>query len=214
MVDCPRPAICFTYLLGLLLYIIWHKLHSLKTSNIWPNGRAGQTYKYNMTHITIILLLLWIRTTSLIIIKKSREVFIKTRSPPASRSFQGQVAKQATVTVKWSIHTRHINIQMNVSAVPLKHDSSLGHTWSWDWYNIFFNYFQLTSGFNPSCPETYIVLSAITAWLEKNQVISKNKIYKGHSIFETTPTPKGGIILTLISCIWYMNNSEGSLLLC
>ena len=61
---------------------------------------------------------------------------------------------------------------------------------------FFNNYFQVTSGFNPSCPETYIVLSAITAWLEKKgQLISKNKIYRGHSIFEATLTPKGGINL-------------------
>jgi len=204
--DCSPPAICFTYLLGLLMYIVWHKLHCLKMSNIWPNGRAGQTYKYNI--IQKLLLLGWEQHHQH---KKSRKVSIKTRSPPASLSFKGQATKQA---VKLSMHTRHIHSEMNVSTVPLKHDSSLGHTWSWDWYNVFFNYFQLTSGFNPSCPETYIVLSAITAWLEKNQVISKNKIYKGHSIVETTPTPKGGIILTLISCIWYMNNSEGSLLLC
>ena len=33
--------------------------------------------------------------------KKSSEVSIKTRSPPASFSFKGQATKQATV--KWSI---------------------------------------------------------------------------------------------------------------
>ena len=46
-------------------------------------------------------LLISMRTASLT--KESREVSMKTRSPPASLSFKGQATKQATV--KWSIHS-------------------------------------------------------------------------------------------------------------
>ena len=46
-------------------------------------------------------LLISMRTASLTCIEKSREVSIKTRSPPASLSFKGQATKQETV--KWYI---------------------------------------------------------------------------------------------------------------
>ena len=62
-----------------------------------------QELQYGIKLFTISKFLLISMRTASSTIEKSREVSIKTRSPPASLSFNGHATKQ--VTVKWSNFT-------------------------------------------------------------------------------------------------------------
>ena len=76
----------------------------------WPmNGReAGGDLALIQTSLVLLCKCTELVLEQLDLHNKSSEVWIKTRSPPASLSFKGQVTEQTTV--KWPIKTGYPNL--------------------------------------------------------------------------------------------------------